>query len=192
MERKKQAFAAVDPVPLLLQLLPTYPAIHDLVGYYFEAVREHPSRGQSLASALVRVGHSPDAPILEQDKLFHLIDTELADIHFKYLCDDDRTKEYGPDNVYLLDSLLSGLSLKHGLTATPDMYGAIDHGLNASRCSEDPEALVMRTCIQLLLHSFGITFGMAGCFRNQPEKVVKKLKAKKKAGTVKGDSSIGG
>ena len=170
--QRSLSIGGLDPVPLLLQLLPTYPAICDLVGYCFEAVREHPSRGQFLASALVRVGHSPDAPIFEQDKLFHLIDTELAGIHFKYLCDDDGTKEYGPDNVYLLDSLLSGLSLKHGLTATPDMYGAIDHGLNASRCSEDPEALVMGACIQLLLDGFGITSGMAGCFRNQPEKVV--------------------
>jgi len=31
---------------------------------------------------------------------------------------------------------------------------------------------------------------MAGCFRNQPEKVVEKLKAQKKAGTVKGDSRL--
>jgi len=35
---------------------------------------------------------------------------------------DNEVKEYGPKNTYLLSSLLSGLSLKHGLTATSDQF----------------------------------------------------------------------
>ena len=39
-----QAFTAMDPVPILLQLLKEYPTYSDLAVYYAKAVQESPFR----------------------------------------------------------------------------------------------------------------------------------------------------
>jgi len=183
-----QAFAATDPVPLLLDLLkqyPTYLAVRDLVLSYTGAVEEDPSRGQSLASALARLGDSPDAPTFETDTLSFYISHVLADHHFKVLYGNYEVKEYGPKNTFLLDSLLSGLSLKHGLTATADQYAAIDDGLDAPHGLDKSEVLVVGACIQLLLHGSEIVTEFAGSYRKKAKIVAEKLKAQRVAGTVK-------
>jgi len=188
----QQAFAAEDPAPLLLQLLkeyPTYPAVRDLVVFYTEAVEEDPYRGQSLASALARVANSPDAPTIESGTLSSLINRELADQHFKVIYGDNEVKEYGPKNTYLLDSLLSGLSLKHKLTSTSDMYAAIFSGLDAQLGATKSEVLVVGACIQLL-HGSEIATGAAGSYRRSAEVVASNLKAQKAAGTVKDPHAI--
>jgi len=184
----QQAFAAQDPAPLLLHVLkehPTYPALRDLVFYYVEAVHNDPYCGQILASALARMIHSPDAPSFGQETFFELLSRELGGTHFKDLYDDDIAKDYGPKNTYLLDSLLSGFSLKYKLTASPEMYGSIEDGLKAPRGSKESEVLVVGTCMQLLLHGFGLTTDLAGAYKWQPGKVAEKLKAHKAAETVK-------
>ena len=189
----QQAFATADPVTHLLQLLkqyPTYLAVYDLVVSYTEAVEEDPSRGQSLASALARVRDSPDAPNFGTETLSSYINFVLADQHFKVLHGDNEVKVYGPKNTYLLDSLLSGLSLKHGLTATSDQYAAIDHGLDAPHDSDKSEVLVVGACIQLLLHGSVIVTEFAGSYRKEAKVVAKKLKAQEVAGTVKDPHAI--
>jgi hypothetical protein len=189
----QQAFAATDPVPLLLQLLkeyPTYPAVRNLVVFYTEAVEEDPSRGQSLASDLAKLRDSPDAPTFGTETLSSLINRELADHHFKVIYGDSEVKEYGPKNTYLLDSLLSGLSLKHGLSSTSDQYGAIDDGLDAPHGSDKSEVLVVGACIQLLLHGSEIVTEAAGSYRKPAEVVALKLKAQQVAGTVKDPHAI--
>ncbi|KAF8968311.1 hypothetical protein BDZ97DRAFT_1916152 [Flammula alnicola] len=194
----QQAFAAADPVPLLLQLLkqhPTYPAVRELVIDYTEAVEEDPSRGQSLASALARLGDSPDAPTFGMETLSSLIDRELADQHFKFfygnsVYGNSEVKEYGPKNTYLLDSLLSGLSLKHGLTSTSDQYAAIDEGLDAPHGLDNSEVLVVGACIQLLLHGSETVTETAGTYRKPAEVIALKLKAQEVAGTVKDPHAI--
>jgi hypothetical protein len=45
----------------------------------------------------------------------------LGGTHFRDEYDDDIAKVYGPKNTYLLDSLLSGFSLKYKLTAAPEI-----------------------------------------------------------------------
>ena len=190
----KQAFAAQDPAPLLLHILkehPTYPAIYDLVFHYTEAVNNDPYCGHTLASALARIIHSPDAPSFGQATLFELLSRELAGTHFKSYYDDTSTAEvYGPKNPYLLDSLLSGFSFKYNLTSSPEMHGAIEDGLEARCGSKESELLVVGTCIQLLLHGYMLTTESAGSYRRQPEKVARKLKAQKTAETVKDPHAI--
>jgi hypothetical protein len=189
----QQAFASTDPVPLLLQQLiehPVHPAVLDLVVSYTEAVEENPSRGQSLASALARLAKADDAPTFETDTLSSLINRELADQHFKVLYGNSEVKEYGPKNTYLLDSLLSGLSLKYELTSTSDQYAAIDDGLDAPHGSEKSEVLVVGACIQLLLHGSEVVTKAAGSYKKQAGKVAKKLKRQKMAGTVKDPHAI--
>jgi hypothetical protein len=190
----QQAFAAEDPSLPLLKLLkehPTYPALRDLVIYYVETVHEDPYRAQTLASAIARIMYSPDAPSYGQDSLLELLSRELGGTHFRDEYDDDIAKVYGPKNTYLLDSLLSGFSFKYKLTAAPEMYGAIDDGLKARHDgSEDSELLVVGTCIQLLLHGFQLTTDLAGTYSSKPGKVAEKLKAHKKAGTVKDPRAI--
>ena len=63
----QQAFAVQDPAPPLLHILnthPTYPALHDFVSYYVEAVYNDSYCVKTLAFALARTSHSPDAPFL--------------------------------------------------------------------------------------------------------------------------------
>ena len=189
----QQAFAAAEPVPHLLQLLkqyPTYLAVRDLVVSYTEVVEEDPSLGQSLASTLARVRDSCDAPTFEMETLSSYINSVLADQHFKVIYGDNEVKEYGPKNTYLLDSLLSGLSLKHGLTSTADQFAAIDHGLDAPHSSDKSEILVVGACIQLLLHGSVIVTEFAGSYRKEAKVVAKNLKAQGVAGTVKDSHAI--
>ena len=71
--------------------------------------------------------------------------------HFKSY---DESTVYGPSSKYLIDLLLSGLSFKYNLTASPDMYGSLEDGLEkARRGSNKTELLLVGTCIQLLLHT---------------------------------------
>lgn len=195
----QQAFAETDPAPPLLQVLkehPTYDDIDDLlVKYYAEAVEENPSRGQALASALARVGNSPEAPTIGPDPLSVLINGALARNHH-FNADFEEIKDYGPKNKFLFHSLLSGLSLKHRLTQTSDMYAAIKKGLDPHGSdqslfnSQDPEVLVVGACIQLLLHGSVLTTETAGTYRRSAEVVAKNLKDQKVAGTVKDPHAI--
>jgi hypothetical protein len=159
----------------LLKQYPTYLAVRDLV-YLYKAVEEEPSRGQSLSSAPTRVRVSHDAPTFGTNTLSSFIDRKLADQHFKrYL--ETEVKEYCPENTHLLDSLLSGLSLKHELTATCDQYANINAGLDAPHGSDQSEVLVVGACIQLLLHGSEIVTDFAWSYRKKAEVVAKKLRA---------------
>ena len=196
-----QAFASEDPAIRLLQLLndhTTYPAVRDLISFYFDAVAKDTSLAQPLASALVTIGRSPDAPTYGRETLEVLLAKELAGTHFKYY-DDDVHKDFGPTNAYLHDSLLSGLSLKLRLTAAADLYAAIIDGLEGwprsivdrlkgrRNCSE---VMVVGSCIQLLLAGHAISTTSAGSYRRSPKKVAEKLKAQKKRGIVKDPHAI--
>ncbi|KAF8887451.1 hypothetical protein CPB84DRAFT_1786860 [Gymnopilus junonius] len=172
--RFEQAFAAVDPEPLLLQILkdhPFYITVRDLAIYYVEAVEENPSRGGYLASVLVKVAESPEAPLFTPDTVSSFIDRTLADHHFKVIYGDHRVKDYGPKNTYLLDSFLSGLSFKYSLTSTSDQLAAIHEGLDAACGSSESEILVVGTCIQLLLHGSELVTERAGTYRRSPEEL---------------------
>ena len=152
----QRAFAAEDPAPLLLHILkehPTYFTLRDLVSYFIETVHNVPYRCQTLASALAKIIHSPDAPSFGRDTLHGLLSRELAGTLFKDDYNNDIAKIYGPKNTFLLDSLLSGFSFKYELTSSPEMYGCLDEGLEAPRGSKDSEleVSVVGTSIQLLL-----------------------------------------
>lgn len=185
----QQAFAAQDPVPILLDILKEHPTsltLHDLVLHYVEAVENNPYNAQTLASALAKMIHSPDAPSIDQQSPIGLLSRELAYIHFKVIYDEDIAKVYGPKNPYLLDSLLSGYSSKYNLSSSSGMIAPIGNGLDAPRGSKDSELLVVGTCIQLLIHGSRLTAESTGpYYRQRPEKVAKRLNAHKEAETVK-------
>lgn len=190
-----QAYAAADPVPLLLQILkdhPTYLAVRGLVVYYAKAVMEDPSRAQSLASTLVRLRDSPDPPNFEPDTLSSLLASELANFHFKTLYGTHEVTDYGPKNTHLLESLLSGLSFKYRLSVSPDMYGVISEGLDVPLDEDRSQAWVVGACIQLLLHGSGIATksDSPGPQGRRPEVLASKLTAQAVAGTVKDPHAI--
>ncbi len=189
----EQAFAALDPVPPLLCLMqehPTCSAIRSLVIVYFEAVEKDPASAATLASTLASLAKTSSPPTFKGGKFYDLVGDALAGLHFKFLDDEDKPQDYGPHNPHLLESLLSGLSLKHGFRITPDMSWAIDYGLKVSRRSKNPENFVVGTCIQLLLHGVTITTEMVGRYRKRPKKVAKMLRAQRKAGIVKDPHAI--
>lgn len=184
----QQAFSSPDPTTPLLQLLndhQTYSAVQELVIYYTEAVEQNPYRGPLLAAALASVRDSADAPIYGADSLSSLINRELADQHFKNDYGSNEVVAYGPKNTYLLDSFLSGLSLKYKLTSTSDQWAAIHDGLNAPHSSSKSEALVVGSCIQLLLKGSDIATDVAGSYQLSAGTVASKLRAQKTAVTVR-------
>jgi hypothetical protein len=109
-------------------------ALRDLVFYI--AVSNDPYRVKTLASVVVTIGQSSDAPSFTHT-LAELLSLELAGTHF--LFNDDNDTAYG---TYLLESLLSG-----NLTSTSTMYAYFEKGLKASRGLEESEVLVVGTCI---------------------------------------------
>ncbi|KAF9524583.1 hypothetical protein CPB83DRAFT_860933 [Crepidotus variabilis] len=185
----QEAFASADPVPPLLHLIkahPTYLAVRDLVIEYTNAIEGDPHRGPTLASALVKLAKSPDAPTFQSDTLWSFIDNELAERYFKlggYNPDD--VNKYGPENPHLLDSLISGLSLKHGWSSTKDQYALLRGGLDAPSSSDGSEVLVVGACIQLLLNGSSFVGEKAGSYKMTPEAIADKLKKQKQAGSVK-------
>lgn len=192
----KEALAEPDPVPLLSKLLKkhqTHPVVYELVLIYIEEVEENPSRAHHLASSMssfVRMYDSPDKPSFGTETLADVVADELAGHHFKPIHRAEKIKGYSPNNTYLLYSLLSGLSLKYGLTSSPDMYGAIEDGLDARPGSDDAQELVVGTCIQLLLHGSEIVTEKPGSYRKTAQQVASKLKAQKAMGTVKDPHAI--
>ena len=186
----QEAFNAEDPASLLLNILkehPTYFTLLDLLSNFVEAVHNDPYRAQTLASALAKIIHSPDAPSFGRDTLHDLLYREFADLFFEGDDDDNLNKVYGPRNTFLLDSLLSGFSFKYELTLSSDMYGFLNDGLKSPRglrdSKLDPEVLVVGTSIQLLLSGSRME---PGELRN----AAKKLKAHEAAGTVRDPHAI--
>jgi hypothetical protein len=193
----KEALAKPDPVPCLSKLLKkhqTLPVVYELVIIYMEEVEENPSRGHHLASSmsnLVGMYDSPDKPSFGTETLADVVADELAGHHFKSVHGAEKIKGYSPNNAYLLNSFLSGLSLKYGLTSSPGMYTAIKRGLDArSGSDDDAQELVVGTCIQLLLHGSEIVTEKVGSYRTTAQQVASKLKAQKAMGTVKDPHAI--
>ena len=82
----EKAFTAQDPAPLLLDILKKHPtsfAVRDLVFCYFDAVRNDPYCGQTLASALVRITNSADTPSYGDYPLSADFCCELGEAHLK-------------------------------------------------------------------------------------------------------------
>ena len=132
----------------------------------------------TLASALVRLINSTDAPFLAEDLLSAELYFELAESHFKLTKTD---AVYGLKNTHLFDSLSSGLSFKYRLSKSSEMYGCIEEGLHAQHGSpEETEILLVGACIQLLLHGSGIYQEL-----EEPDEVLKKLKAQQMVRVVK-------
>ena len=68
-ELLRYAFSLSGPTPALLQLIKAYPgtadAIRDLLIFYIDAVEANPSRAYALASVLVALRDSSDAPVIQ-------------------------------------------------------------------------------------------------------------------------------
>ncbi|KIM46698.1 hypothetical protein M413DRAFT_23069 [Hebeloma cylindrosporum] len=166
----QQAFAKADPTPFLLQVVKDHPTYEHIEFPLSSAMLKQP-RKALLADKLSRLP-SPD-------------DYE------------NEVEDYGPTNKYLFHCLLSGLSLKHGLTHNSDMYATMVVGLDPHGPkfpvfnSQDPEVLVVGTCIQLLLHGSVLPTERTGSgYRTSAEEVAKGLKEQKAAGIVKDPRAI--
>ena len=154
-----KAFGLSDPTPELLSLIkahPTEAAVRDLLIAYILEAKENPSRAYALASVLVALRDSPDAPNIEDLErvddysLAVAFRVKLADLHSRYLIFDDDNKTVSPTNTYLTNCLLSALSLKHNLAWCPAQYHEIKEGLIVQGHSWTGELLLTGACIQLL------------------------------------------
>jgi hypothetical protein len=180
----EQAVVSDDPLTAILGLLtqhPTGDAITELACAYTEVVESHPALGERLASVLAQIGDfqaSPDAPVFPLREFLY---RALGRIHFK--CRDG-SHEWSPKNAHLLESYLSGLSLKHQLTATTDMYHAVHLGLDATPETPYAQELVIGACIQLLLSGHHYTWE-AGSYSRTPQVFAAKLKHQESSGVVK-------
>jgi len=185
----RSAFSLSDPAPELLNLIkahPTEAAVIDLLVYYTDAVEENPSRANALASALVTLRSSPDAPMLDDgsSSLTEVFSCKLADLHSRGLMFDEDNTTFGPSNTYLINCLLSGLSFKYEFTACSAQYGNIMKGLNARDNSSTSELLVIGASIQLLINGSYI-IQTAKSYIKSANEVATKLRFQKSAGTVK-------
>ena len=191
----RSAYALSDPVPELLNLMkahPTQASAIDLVVYYTEAVEEDPSCANALASALVTLRDSPDAPMLNDgsSNLVEVFSFELAVLHSRGLRIGKSHINFGPTNLYLINCLLSGLSFKHRLTSCSDQYGSIMKGLNAyPDGSSTSELLVIGACIQLLTNGSYI-ISTAKSYIKSVNEVATKLRFQKSMGTIKASNAL--
>jgi len=190
----RKAFGLSDPTPELLSLIkahPTEAAVRDLLIAYILEAEENPSRAYALASVLVALRDSPDAPDIEDLErvddysLAVAFRVKLADLHSRYLIFDDDNKTVSPTNTYLTNCLLSALSLKYDLAWCPAQYHEIKDGLIVQGNSWTNELLVTGACIQLLTIGSKIVSDTA--FYSGKE-VLTKLRLQQSAGIVKDEN----
>jgi len=189
----RSAYALADPTPELLNLIRAHPtelAIRDLLVYYFEAVEGNPSRAYALTSVLVTLRDSPDAPVIEDGStLTQAFYDRLHDLIPRGFDFDKDNRTFGPTNTYLVNCLLSGLSLKYNLTSSTDQYGEIRKGLNTHGNSSTSELLVIGACIQLLTNGSGIV-PTGKPFIHSANEVATKLRSQQSAGRVKESKAL--
>ncbi|KAH6897549.1 hypothetical protein BKA70DRAFT_1438128 [Coprinopsis sp. MPI-PUGE-AT-0042] len=182
-----QAVASNDPLTSIQGLLtqhPNWQAMTELVVAYTEAVEENPAQGPRLASVLAQLGEFqpfPDGPVTS---FRDLLNRELADQHFKWGGCLEGPYTWGPQNRHLLESYLSGLSLKYQLTASSDMYAAADRGLDTTPDTPYAQELVIGTCIQLLLAGHSFISDEAGSYKKTPQEISAKLKNQENSGII--------
>lgn len=186
----KEAFASDQPSAPLLRLLkqhPTYAAVKDMVVTYTDVVETKPADGPRLAAALSQLAHLSDPPQITgaSDPLGAIINRELADLHFKWIGYNEGPHTWGPENQYILESYLSGLSLKHGLTSTSDMLASVDDGLDATREWQHVQEKVVGACVQLLVAGSFFTSEQAGSYQKTADEIATKLKKQRDLGLVK-------
>ena len=187
-----QAFATVDPAPHLLQILNSQPMLLHVISSC--------STLMPWPRTLLEPNLSSPSVVLPMLQLMngkHSMLSSLESWHARISSTTTRTicytKRMVPraSNEYLLDCLLSGLSLKLGLTVTTEMFSTIVDGSKAPRCRRRcSEVMVVGSCIQLLLSGPAITTKHAGPYRKSPGKIADKLKAQKKRGIVKNPHAI--
>lgn len=181
----EEAFSSREPREHLMKLLakhPTWNSVRELVIAYICEVGKNPSRGTHLASILseLELGDAQQIDPGNPEAVSTAINRELADSHFK---SDGGSHTWGPENRYLLDSYLSGLSLRHDLTMTSDMLAAVHDGLNVQSSCQNAQEMVVGACIQLLLAGTTFIFN-AGTYQRTAEEIAAKLKKQRNSGIV--------
>ncbi|KAH6906339.1 hypothetical protein BKA70DRAFT_1287291 [Coprinopsis sp. MPI-PUGE-AT-0042] len=184
-----QAVTSPNPLESILDLLhkhPTHDAVLELVVAYTGAVETNPALGPTLASALSQIGDYQPSPDAAAIPLGGILNETLADHHFKWIGCRDGPHTWGPENRHLLESYLSGLSLKHNLTTTGDMLTEVERGLDATPQTPHAQEVVVGACIQLLLAGSSFTSeAEAGTYKKTPQEIAAKLKAQEQSGVVK-------
>ncbi|KIM35537.1 hypothetical protein M413DRAFT_32405 [Hebeloma cylindrosporum] len=96
------ALALPNPAPTLLELLkehPTYGAVRNLLDHYTLAVHEDPSRANALATALVAIRDSPDAPVTDGRTLQEIFPDELPEYHAYGFGSGDNKHQHIPTHL---------------------------------------------------------------------------------------------
>jgi hypothetical protein len=189
-----ETYRLSDPTPALLTIINAYPTeavVKDLLFYYMDAAEDNPSRAYALTSVLVALRDSPEAPLIQGGSLiqdgsslamaFHVT---LADLYSRSFYVDDDDSAFGPTNIYLIDCLLSGLSLKHNLSSSHHQYFEVRDALDCHGNSSIDELWVIGACIQLL--TIGSKIVSEQMFNYSANEVATKLRFYQSAGTVKG------
>ena len=154
----RDAFNQPDPAPKLLELITTHPdtsAILDLVVVYMELVGESPTQFDKFAGALVKLQNAKGITVASGDGLGNLTQLEIADALYDKLLDIHtgnlvvaRDRYVTPSNQYLIDSLLSAISIKYRLCDTHS--DAILHCLRHTP-KRNAQVYVLGACLQLLM-----------------------------------------
>ena len=186
------AFTLSDPTPALLKLIkahPTEAVVRELLISYIEAVEDNPSRAYPLASVLVALRDSPDAPVIRGFSLAETLYNELDDLHSQGSVFDKDNKTFGPTNTYLINSLLSGISFKYNLTLSRTQYSYIEDGLNVDHASPICQLLLIGACIQLLTNGSKIV-PTGKPFIRSADEVATKLRFQRSVGRIKEPNAL--
>ena len=151
----RDAFNQPDPVPKLLELITAHPdveTITDLILVYAKLVGESPTQFDKFAAALVKLQHSKGITVAGVDRvgnraqleIAYAVSEQLHDIHASGLVGPSNTS-VTPSNEYLIDSLLSAISIKYKLC---DSHTAVDlHDLP----KRYRQVYILGACLQLLM-----------------------------------------
>ena len=139
----------LESISSLLGEQPTAEIVFSLVIEYTILAADEPFRAPAIAAALAEVVHGHQGS--NNASLASWLYEDLADQHIKGLLSQDGPHSWGPENSYLIESYLSGLSLKYDLTSTKEMLGAVTDGLEAVPKTPYAQELIVGACLQLLL-----------------------------------------
>ena len=169
---------------------PTEAAVRELLVSYIEAVEDNPSRAHELASVLVALRDSPDAPTIQGgSSLAEAFHDELDSLHSEGSVFDKHNKSFGPTNTYLINSLLSGVSFKYNLSSSRMQYSNVEDGLNVNFDLSIRQLLLIGACIQLLTNGSKIV-PIGEPFIHSADEVATKLKSQRSAGKIKGLNAL--
>ena len=153
------AFNQPNPAPKLLELLTAHldvKALLNLIVIYMELIGKSPFQFDKFAGALIKLQNSKGITIASGDRLGNPAQLEITHALYKQLHDIHSAKlviardpSVTPSNQYLIDSLLSAISIKYRLCDTHST--TVAYGLHYKPKRPYPQVYVLGACLQLLM-----------------------------------------